>query len=69
MIQTEIPLEHQIAAARREVRLRRSVYPNLVARGRMLQETADRELACMQAIVTTLTQVLEQTQMELFSHE
>ena len=42
------------ACARREVAQRRSVYRRLVATDRMSQETADREIAMMQAIADLL---------------
>lgn len=36
--------------ARRELAMRRRVYPKWVESGRMTQETADREIACMAQI-------------------
>lgn len=47
-------LTDQLAAARRELGMRRRVYPRQVASGRMTQAAADHEIACMQAIVDTL---------------
>lgn len=38
--------------ATRELAMRRRVYPGLVARGRMAQSEADREIAVMAAIVS-----------------
>lgn len=49
-----VPLGDQVACARREQALRKNVYPQFVAKGRMDQEEADRELARMSAIITTL---------------
>jgi len=66
---TEIALEVQIACVRREIRQRKSVYPRLVEQGRMLEATADRELAAMQAVKRTLMALLEARQGELFGGE
>jgi len=44
----------QLACARRELALRTRVYPRLVAKGTMLPEAAEHELAAMTAIVRTL---------------
>lgn len=49
-----IPLDRQIAAAEREVALRRNAYPQFIRRGKLTQEEADRHIAEMEAIVTTL---------------
>ena len=42
--------EEKSTAARREVTMRKSVYPRRVRDGKMLQATADREIAIMQEI-------------------
>ena len=47
-------LAEQIAAVKREIGLRERVYPSQVAKGRMKQETADRELAVMRSVLATL---------------
>jgi hypothetical protein len=39
-----------IACARRELAMRKNVYPKWVAAGRMKQDAADKEIAAMQAI-------------------
>src|SRR5690606_16691359 len=49
-----VPLDRQIAAAEREVALRRNVYPHRIATGKMTQAEADRHIAEMEAIVATL---------------
>lgn len=41
----------KLAEAKREVALRRNVYPGFVARKKMRQSEADRHLALMEAIV------------------
>jgi hypothetical protein len=41
----------KLACVARELVLRRNAYPKWVAGGRMKQETADREIALMEAIV------------------
>jgi hypothetical protein len=50
----KVPLHVQIAAAEREVRQRRHVYPRRVADGKMTQAFADEQTAAMEAIVETL---------------
>lgn len=47
----------QIAAARRELGMRRGVYPRRVADGKMKQAKADHEIAAMEAIIATLEAV------------
>lgn len=49
-----VSLERQIKAARRELKLRRDVYPSLVRGGRMNQFTAEDEIQAMASIVATL---------------
>jgi hypothetical protein len=49
-----VALADQIKCARRELAMRKGVYPKWVTAGRMKQEAADRELAAMEAIVTSL---------------
>lgn len=41
----------KLACAKRELRMRHKVYPSWVARGKMFQNIADREIAIMQEIV------------------
>jgi hypothetical protein len=48
---TEITLKHKIGTLRREVAMRKRVYPRIVATKLMHQATADREIAVMQAIL------------------
>lgn len=49
-----IPLADQIACVRREIAMRRRVYPGWVSSGRMTQEQSDLELTRMQAVLETL---------------
>ncbi len=49
-----IPIDEQVAAARRELAMRRNVYPKWVDSRRMTQDKADREIAAMEAIIETL---------------
>jgi|SRR5579871_688227 len=51
---TTIALEQQIACLKREIALRKNVYPGFVARGRMKQAEADREIERMTAALHTL---------------
>lgn len=51
----ENPYQEQVRCAKRELALRQRVYPRWVAARTMTQDTADREIAAMAAIVATLT--------------
>jgi hypothetical protein len=46
-----ITRDHKIAALRREIALRRAVFPGRVRIGKMKQAEADREIAVMEAIL------------------
>lgn len=50
----DVPLSEQIRAVERELGLRKAVYPRQVSVGRMAADNAHRELAAMQAVLTTL---------------
>lgn len=52
---TRFTLDDQIACVRGEIGMRRRVYPGRVASGRMSQKRADHEVACMEAVLETLT--------------
>jgi hypothetical protein len=66
---TPIPLEVQLACAKRELRLRRRSYAKWVPEGKMTEAQAAHELAAMQAIVRTLQDLLERQQLPLFGGE
>jgi hypothetical protein len=51
------PITEQIRCAKRELALRQRVYPGWVRKERMKLSDAQREIAAMQAIVTTLEHV------------
>lgn len=55
-----ITIERQIAAVRREISMRRKVYPGWVQRGRMTQDEADRQIATMEAARATLESVRDE---------
>jgi len=50
----EPSLAEMILEAEREVRLRRSVYPRLVASGKLKLDRSERQIAVMEAIVDRL---------------
>lgn len=50
----QVSLADQITCVAREISYRRRVYPRLVELGKMSQETADEQIALMQAIEKTL---------------
>ena len=49
-----VSLDDQVWCVVRELSLRERVYPRLVARGKMKQPVADRELMLMRAVLGTL---------------
>jgi len=58
MSPSEFNLSAQVACARRELGKRCFVYPRLIASGKMTANDAERETACMEAILVTLTKLL-----------
>ena len=55
-----VTLERQIACVRRELTMRRKVYPKWIAGGRMTQEQAQEQISTMEAVQATLEQLLAQ---------
>ncbi len=55
MIAQEYTLEAMIACVRRELAMRKNVYPKWVQSGRMKAEEADHQINCMQAVHDTLS--------------
>jgi hypothetical protein len=53
-----VSLSDQIKCAKREVALRKAAYPKWVQSGRMKRETADYEIAAMEAILASLEALL-----------
>jgi hypothetical protein len=49
-----IPIERQIACVRREVSMRKRVYPRWVQNAKMTQDEADRQIETMEAVQATL---------------
>lgn len=49
-----VPIDVQITSAKRELRLRRNVYPKWIESRRMSEATANLEIASMEAIIETL---------------
>jgi hypothetical protein len=49
-----VPLAEMVAEAKRELHLRRSVYPRRVSAGKMRQSQADRAIMVQQAIIEVL---------------
>ncbi len=47
-------IDSQIDCVRREIAMRKAIYPNLVARGKKTAATADYEIACMSEALNTL---------------
>jgi hypothetical protein len=56
-----ITLDEQIACVKREVALRKNVYPKQVAGGHMTRPEAERQLLHMEAVLETLQWVKETT--------
>lgn len=63
-----ITLKGQLACAKRELALRKTVYPRFIAQGKMLSSKAVIEVESMAAIVQTLQRLVdaEQAQGSLF---
>lgn len=57
-----ITIERQIACVRREIGMRRKVYPGWVQRGKMTQDEAERQIATMEAVQATLERVRDEHQ-------
>lgn len=55
---SEFTLTAQIACVNREIRWRRYVYPKRVASSKMTLAEAEKEIAGMEAILVTLTNLL-----------
>jgi hypothetical protein len=55
----KVTLADQVQCARREIQMRRRVYPKRIAAGKMQVFVADRETAGMQAIAKTLQWLLD----------
>jgi hypothetical protein len=51
---TEISLNQQIEEVKREIDMRKRVYPNLVRNGKMRQAEADYHAQRMEAVLDTL---------------
>jgi hypothetical protein len=49
-----VTLAAQIAEVEREIRMRHKVYPGQVRQGRMTPREAEKKLAVMEAVLTTL---------------
>ena len=54
-----ITLDQQIACLRREIAMRKNVYPKWIENKRMKQTQADHELAAMQACHDTIQAVVD----------
>ncbi len=52
-----VSLAEQIASVEREIRMRERVYPRWVEQRRMMEKTAEHEIACMHAVLATLRRV------------
>lgn len=62
-----IALTEQIAEVKREIAMRKRVYPRRIADARMTQEQADRQIAAMEAVLATLQSVTKPSpQQQLF---
>lgn len=57
-------ITEQIASAKRELALRKHVYPGMLATGKMTADQCRHEIECMEAIIKTLER--ESPQKELF---
>jgi len=60
-----IDIDRQIACVRREVSMRRRVYPRWVSTGKMTQDEADRQISTMEAVQATLESVRSERQAQV----
>jgi len=67
----DISLDAQVEEAYRELRLRKRVYPRLVAQSHLTEEKAATQMALQQAIIRTLEDAAERhsAQLPLFAKE
>ena len=65
----EINLAQQIACLKREIALRKNVYPKSVRSDRMRQSEADYEIAAMTAALHSLTDLAEKRAADLWRKE
>ena len=54
MSELRIDMPSQIACVRREISMRKRVYPRWVSTGRMSQQKADEEIVAMTEVLATL---------------
>jgi len=52
-----IPIDAQIAEVRRELAMRRYVYPRRIQSATMSQSTADKQIKALEAVLATLEKV------------
>lgn len=57
-----IDIDRQVACVRREISMRRRVYPRWVSTGKMTQDEADRQISTMEAVQATLESVRSERQ-------
>ena len=60
-----VSIQDQLKEAKREVALRRKVYPRWIYEGRLTEEESCRHIAAMDAIVETLASLIDK-QVSLF---
>jgi hypothetical protein len=66
---SEPTLERQVKCLKREIAMRKNVYPQWVRSGRMDQEQADEEIAAMTAALHTLMKVESGELMPKIAHD
>lgn len=54
-------IEEQIKCVKREIAMRKRVYPKWVKYNRMKQEEADHEITCMESVLKTMEGLSNQT--------
>ncbi len=59
-------IDEQIAAVKRELSMRRRVYPRWVAQHKMTREDAAKQIALMESVLATLEAVKAQANPALF---
>ena len=63
-----VDIETQIACVKREIHARETRFAQWLAARTITQQTADKELNCMRAVLATLERVQRAEQVQTFHH-
>lgn len=66
MDRDSVSIDEQIACVKREISMRRNVYPRWVALEKMKPEVMEKEIVRMEAVLVTLARVKQEMEPNLF---